>query len=77
MSDGLPTTPIPLTRLHTSRVYLLPRGGGVRRAAITARASDNKKYNLTSLRRAANTQLYQPLPVVGLTRALTGTLDML
>ena len=76
-SDGLPTTPIPLTRLHTSRVYLLPRGGGgVRRAAITARASDNKKNNLTSRRRAANTQPYQPLPVVGLTSTSTGTPDM-
>jgi len=27
-SDGLPMMPIPLTRLHTSTVYLLPRGGG-------------------------------------------------
>jgi hypothetical protein len=36
-------------------------GGVVRRAAITVRASDNKKNNLTSRCRAANTQPYQPL----------------
>jgi len=57
---------------HVSTFY---RAGGGRRAAITAGASNNKKNNLTSRRRAANTQPYQPLPVVGLTRALMGTPD--
>jgi len=41
------------------------------------RVSDNKKNHLMSRRRAANTQPYQPLPVVGLTRTLTGTPDTL
>jgi hypothetical protein len=50
------------------------RGGGCR-ATITERASDNKKNNLTSRRCAANTQPYQPLPIVGLMRASTGTSD--
>ena len=60
---------------HASTFYRA--GGGVCRAAITARASDNKKNNLTSRRRAANSQPYQPLPVVGLMRASTGTPDTL
>jgi len=59
---------------HGTRPPSTPRGG-VCRAAVTAPASNNKKNNLTSRHRAANTQLHQPLPVVGLMRALTGTPD--
>ena len=50
--------------------YFLSRVGGVRAASERARGTNTKKNNLTSRRRAANTQPYQPLPVVGLVCAL-------
>jgi hypothetical protein len=45
--------------------------GGVRATSEHTRGTNTKKNNLTSRRRAANTQPYQPLPVVGLVRAIT------
>jgi len=45
--------PIPITRLHTSCVYLLPRGGGVCRASITAACERQQKeqFDVTSSHR--------------------------
>ena len=52
MSDGLPMMPIPLTRLHTSCVYLLPRGGGSQSHHHSAcKQQQKKQFDVMSLRR--------------------------
>jgi len=67
--------PIPLTRLHTSRVYLLRVGGGVQSRHRSACERQQKgQFDVTLLRRKKPT--VPALPVMGLTCASMGTLDM-
>ena len=66
--------PPPKTPHVSPSIFYRAWGGGSSR--LRARARDkHEKEHLTSRRRAANTQPYQPLPVVGLARASTGTSD--